>query len=172
MKEYEEIAINELKPYENNARLHSDEQIEMIVNSINEFGFVAPVIIDENNMILVGHGRTEAAKRAGLEKVPFRRVTHLTDEQKRAYILADNKLSDLGDWDFEILTEELQNIQIDMTEFGFADLNFEEYEPERTDMSENIKNHFEIVVECNNENEQRRIFEKLTSEGLTCRVLA
>ena len=96
MKDYEKIAISELKPYENNARTHSDEQIEKIINSIKEFGFISPVIIDENNVILVGHGRTEAAKRAGLTEVPYRRVTHLTEDQKRAYILADNKLSDMG----------------------------------------------------------------------------
>lgn len=119
MKEYEEIAINELKPYENNARLHSEDQIEKIINSLNEFGFVAPVIIDENNMILCGHGRIEAAKRAGFEKVPFRRITHLTDEQKRAYILADNKLSDMGDWDMDMLNIELEKISLDMEQFGF-----------------------------------------------------
>ena len=119
MNEFDYIAINELKPYENNARTHSEEQLNMIVNSINEFGFVAPVIIDENNVILVGHGRTEAAKRAGLTEVPYRRITHLTDEQKRAYILADNKLSDLGGWDFDILQTELDNIELDMSDFGF-----------------------------------------------------
>lgn len=119
MKNYDEIAINELKPYENNARLHSEEQIEKIINSINEFGFIAPVIIDENNMILVGHGRTEAAKRAGFEKVPYRRITHLTDEQKRAYILADNKLSDMGDWDMDMLNIELEKISLNMEQFGF-----------------------------------------------------
>jgi hypothetical protein len=130
MKNYDEIAINELKPYENNARLHSEEQIEKIINSINEFGFIAPVIIDENNMILVGHGRTEAAKRAGIEKVPYRRITHLTDEQKRAYILADNKLSDMGDWNMELLNRELERITLDMQKFGFQELEEIEIEDE------------------------------------------
>lgn len=119
MKQYEKIAIEQLKPYENNARTHSEEQIELIMNSINEFGFVAPVVIDENNVILVGHGRTEAAKRLGIKEVPFRRVTHLSDDQKRAYILADNKLSDLGGWDFDILDIELGEIDLDMSEYGF-----------------------------------------------------
>ena len=127
MKDQDKIAINELKPYENNARTHSEEQLELLVNSINEFGFVAPVIIDENNVILVGHGRTEAAKRAGLTEVPYRRITHLTEDQKRAYILADNKLSDMAGWDLQLLDFELEAINLDMTLFGFE-------EPERNDI--------------------------------------
>ena len=101
--DYPNINISELKPYENNARLHPQEQINKIVNSIKEFGFITPVIIDENNTILVGHGRTEAAKQAGLEQVPYRRITNLTDEQKKAYILADNRLSDIAQWDEKLL---------------------------------------------------------------------
>lgn len=124
-KEYPFISINELKPYENNARLHPKEQIEKIVNSINEFGFITPVIIDENNTILVGHGRTQAAKEAGLDKVPYRRITNLTEEQKRAYILADNKLSDIAEWDEELLKTELESINLDMTAFGFDDFTID-----------------------------------------------
>lgn len=125
MKNDEFIEISKLKPYENNARTHDEAQIEKIVNSINEFGFINPVIIDENNMILVGHGRTEAAKRAGLKKVPFRRVTNLNEDQKRAYILADNRLSDLAGWDFELQLKELEEITLDMSLFGFDDVNVE-----------------------------------------------
>lgn len=126
--DYPTIAIEDLKPYENNARLHPQEQIDKIENSINEFGFITPVIIDENNMILVGHGRTEAAKQAGLKEVPYKRVTNLTDEQKRAYILADNKLSDIAEWDEELLQMELDNITLDMSAFGFDDLMEQEFE--------------------------------------------
>lgn len=123
--DYPFIDINELKPYENNARLHPQEQIEKITNSIKEFGFITPVIIDENNTILVGHGRTQAAKQAGLTKVPYRRITNLTDEQKRAYILADNKLSDIAEWDEELLKMELESISLDMTAFGFEEFNID-----------------------------------------------
>lgn len=122
---YPVIKISELSPYENNARTHSNEQIEAICNSIREFGFINPVIIDENNMILVGHGRIEAAKVLGIDEAPYKRVENLTDEQKRAYILADNKLSDLGSWDNELLTQELDNISLDMSLFGFEDFNIE-----------------------------------------------
>ena len=122
---YPEIEIEKLKPYENNARLHTEKQIEQIVNSIKEFGFITPVIIDENDIILVGHGRTEAAKRAGLLKVPYRRIEGLTLDQKRAYILADNKLSDIAGWDEELLKIELENIELDMSKFGFDDFVIE-----------------------------------------------
>ena len=124
-KEYPVIKISELKPYENNARLHSQDQIDKIANSIREFGFITPVIIDENNMILVGHGRTEGAKQVGLEKVPYRRITNLTDEQKKAYILADNKLSDIAEWDEELLKIELESISLDMSAFGFDEFNID-----------------------------------------------
>lgn len=124
-KEYPFINISELKPYENNARLHPQDQIDKIANSIREFGFITPVIIDENNMILVGHGRIEGAKKAGLEKVPYRRITNLTDEQKKAYILADNKLSDIAEWDEELLQMELESINLDMSDFGFDDFNID-----------------------------------------------
>ena len=134
MKDYEKIAIDKLKPYKNNARMHSEEQIEMIMNSLREFGFVAPCIIDEKDMILVGHGRIEAAKLLGIKEVPYRRITHLTEDQKKAYILADNKLSDMGGWDLELLESELENIDIDMSEFGF---DFGEYElPDLEDLDE------------------------------------
>lgn len=123
---YEMIDISELHPYENNARTHSDSQLEAICNSIKEFGFINPVIIDENNMILVGHGRIEASKRLGIKQAPFRRVTNLTDDQKRAYILADNKLSDLGGWDEELLAQELEKITLDMSAFGFEDITEED----------------------------------------------
>lgn len=125
------LPITDLKPYENNARLHPKDQLEKISKSIKEFGFITPVIIDENNTILVGHGRTEAAKMAGMSAVPCRRVSDLTDEQKRAYILADNKLSDLAEWDEELLQMELDRIEcLDMSDFGFEEFEVEIEEPE------------------------------------------
>lgn len=119
MAEYEQIAISELKPYEKNARTHSDEQIATIINSIREFGFRNPVIIDENNMILAGHGRVMAAERMGLTSVPFVRWEDMTETQKRGFILADNKTADLAGWDLDLLQEELEEIDLDMADFGF-----------------------------------------------------
>lgn len=126
MPKYPNIAIAELTPYERNARTHSDEQLDKIKNSINEFGFVSPVIIDEDNMILAGHGRVEAARMAGLTEVPYRQVTNLTEDQKKAYILADNKLSDMAGWDLDLLNEELATIELDMADFGFDEISEED----------------------------------------------
>ena len=140
-KEIEYISINNLIPYEKNARTHDENQIEKLKNSLQEFGFINPVIIDENNMILVGHGRIMGAKELGIKTVPCIRIKYLTDDQKKAYILADNKLSDLGGWDLDILNEELLSIDLDMSMFGFEeveepeidikddDFNIEDLEP-------------------------------------------
>ena len=128
MEQHERIDINILKPYENNARTHSPDQLEMIGNSIREFGFINPVIIDENDMILVGHGRVMAAKQIGVTEVPFRRVTNLSEDQKKAYIIADNKLSDLAGWDDDLLLAELESIELDMSQFGFDNIEDDDIE--------------------------------------------
>lgn len=121
--------VSELKPYKNNARVHSPEQIEKLGNSIKEFGFVNPVLIDKDNGIIAGHGRVLAAKSIGVKEVPCIPVEHLTEEQKRAYILADNKLSEMAVWDEPLLDLELMNLEgFDMSSFGFA--NFEDEEEE------------------------------------------
>lgn len=109
----QEVALAELKPYERNAKLHPEEQIQKIAKSIEEFGFVNPVLIDENKNVIAGHGRIEAAKRIGLEKVPCVYVEGLTDEQRRAYILADNKIFELGAWNDLNLKTEMSEVNFD-----------------------------------------------------------
>lgn len=114
--------IDTLIPYARNARTHSDTQIAQIAASIREFGFISPVIISEDNTILCGHGRVYAAQKLGLKKVPCIIESHLTETQKRAYILADNKLSLNADWDEELLAvemEELHNLGFDLNLTGF-----------------------------------------------------
>ena len=127
MNEFYYQSVNELKGQKNNARVHDDKQIEMIENSIREFGFVAPVIVDENNTVLVGHGRIEAAKRMGITSVPCVRVGTLSEDQKRAYVLADNLLTGKGGWDPIMLRSELSQIkEVDLSEFGFVVLENED----------------------------------------------
>lgn len=116
----EMLPIGELHAYENNAKLHPQEQIDQIVRSMEQFGNNDPIAIDENNCIIEGHGRLMALKQMGEEKVPVIRLSHLTDEQKRAYILAHNQLTLNTGFDEEILRSELESIlEIDMTDFGF-----------------------------------------------------
>ena len=102
--------IASLTPYPRNARKHSKQQIRQIAASIEEFGFLNSVLIDDDGQILAGHGRVEAAKLLGLDHVPTVRISHLSDAQKRAYILADNKLAINAGWDPEILAIELQHL--------------------------------------------------------------
>jgi len=110
------VAVDHLKPAKANARTHSRKQIRQIAESIERFGFTNPVLIDNNNQIIAGHGRVEAAKLLGLSGVPALRLSHLSAAEKRAYIIADNKLAELAGWDREILAIELQ---------GLIDLDFE-----------------------------------------------
>lgn len=113
--------ITEIKPYKNNAKKHNKEQIEKIAESIKEFGFRGAVLIDSNNVVVAGHGRTLAAKKAGLKEIPCIYVDDLTEEQIKALRLADNKLNE-SEWDFDILFDELKvlSFDIDMTLFGFG----------------------------------------------------
>ena len=126
------IAIDKLIPYANNARTHSDEQIKKIQSSLREFGFVNPVLIDKDCGIIAGHGRVEAAKREGIVEVPCVWVEHLTDAQKKAYILADNKLAELAGWDEEMLRDELA--YLDALKFDTSVIGFEIDDVEAMDL--------------------------------------
>lgn len=118
-----EIKTNDLKPYANNPR-NNDSAIEAVANSIREFGFKVPIVIDKNNVIVAGHTRWKAANMLGLDKVPCIVADDLTDEQIKAFRLADNKVAELATWDFEKLETELAQLADDfeMTDFGFDDL--------------------------------------------------
>ena len=120
------VGIDKLIPYINNAKQHTDEQITRIASSIREFGFVNPVLIDKEFNIIAGHGRVMAAKKLGLTEVPCVYVEGLTEAQRKAYILADNRLGELAEWDMDIVTSELEALQqfdfdIDLTGFELPD---------------------------------------------------
>ena len=122
------IETGRLVPYANNARTHSAEQILKLRSSLREFGFVNPILVDGNLNVIAGHGRLEAAKAEGIEKVPCVYVEHLTEAQKRAYILADNRLAELSDWDEELLKIELdalKEMDFDLSVTGFDDYEFQ-----------------------------------------------
>ena len=101
ISEIQQINTENLKPYETNSRMHGEEQLGQIEKSIKEFGFTIPILIDEKNTILAGHGRWNVAKRMGLDQVPCMVVSHLNDTQKRAYVIADNKIADNSEWNFD-----------------------------------------------------------------------
>lgn len=124
----EYININDLVPYSKNAKLHPQEQVEQIKKSIVEFGMNDPIAIAKNNIIVEGHGRLIACKELGYTEVPIIRLDHLSDEERKAYTLAHNKLTMNSDFDLDILNDELDDIlNIDMSDFGF-DLDLEDEE--------------------------------------------
>lgn len=126
----EYIPIDDLKPYEGNARVHEERSVDAIKNSILEFGFEDPLEIwGDDNIIVAGHGRYEAAFQLGIEKLPCIRLDHLTDEERRAYTIASNSVAELSGWKFDVLEEELEALgSFDMSKYGFDDYKESEYD--------------------------------------------
>ena len=119
----ENVLIGALKAYDRNARTHSPEQVAQIAASMVEFGFTNPVLIDKRGTIVAGHGRVEAAYSIGLEEIPCIRLEHLTEDQVRAYCLADNKLALNAAWNMDTLAAELKGLEavgFDMSLTGFS----------------------------------------------------
>ena len=166
----EYVDINSLKEYKNNAKLHPQEQVEQIKKSIEEFGMNDPIAVDKGNIIIEGHGRLLACKELGMTEVPIIRLDHLSDEERKAYTLAHNKLTMNSDFDIDILNAELDDIvTINMEDFGF-DLDFEENEIERNDLSNKEFEKYEIIITCENELDLQQKYEKLENEGYECRI--
>jgi ParB-like chromosome segregation protein Spo0J len=119
----ESIKLDKLIPYARNSRTHSDQQVAQVAASIREFGFTNPVLIDSEDGIIAGHGRVMAARKLGLTEVPCIRLGHLTETQKKAYIIADNRLAEVGGgWDEEMLgleLAELREADFDLDLVGF-----------------------------------------------------
>jgi len=114
-------AIDKLIPYAKNARTHSDEQVAQIAGSIKEFGFNNPILVDKDNSVIAGHGRLMAARKLGMDKVPVVELQHLTESQRKAYVLADNRIALNSGWDTSMLSLELQDLKddIDLSLLGF-----------------------------------------------------
>lgn len=165
----EYMNITDLKPYEKNAKKHDEKQIENVMQSIKEFGFAQPLVVDKDNVLIIGHCRLIASKRLKLKDVPVVRMDELTQEQVDKLRLLDNKLNE-SEWDFELLAEEISELDFD----GFdIDWEFPEEieekpakEPNDIDYHESIS----VVIDCDNDEQAEDIFTKLTSEGYACRI--
>src|SRR3990170_872773 len=120
--------IDKLVPYERNARTHSDSQVAQIAASIAEFGFNSPILVDTNAGIIAGHGRLLAARKLGLTEVPVIILDHLSETQKRAYIIADNKLAELAGWNEEILAAEFADLEREGFDLGLTGFSNAELE--------------------------------------------
>lgn len=113
-------SVDEINPYVNNPR-NNDDAVDKVASSIKEFGFKVPIVLDKNNEVVAGHTRLKAAKSLGMDEVPCIVANDLTDDQVKAFRLADNKTGEFADWDFDALTAELDVIAMDMEDFGFGE---------------------------------------------------
>lgn len=120
----EKIELNKLVPYARNSRVHDPKQVRAIARSIKAFGFNNPVLVDEKNVVIAGHGRLAAAKQLGLKEIPVVRLNHLSEKEKKAYIIADNRLAERASWDEKLLKLELQELSVDV-DFDLALTGFE-----------------------------------------------
>lgn len=180
MKEMKIIMKNveDVIPYENNPR-NNDEAVEYVANSIKEFGFRIPIIIDKENVIVSGHTRLKAAQKLGLTEVPVILADDLTEEQIKAFRIADNKTSEKAGWDFDKLKIELGDIDLDMTDFGFGDFELsmlvDDIEPEPYDKeiekeySENSEEYLasqRIIITYKTEEEEEYLKKLLNTDKL------
>lgn len=158
----EQIGIETLIPYANNARTHSDAQVAQIAASIREFGFNNPVLIDEQSGIIAGHGRVLAARKLELDSIPCIRLNHLSETQRRAYIIADNKIAMNAGWDEELLALEVAEltefgVNMDLLGFDISELNFaeidysvledEDVDKQLSDMANGVRKAIQIEFE-------------------------
>lgn len=174
--------IDDVIPYENNPR-KNDEAVDYVANSIKEFGFKVPIIVDKENVIVTGHTRLKAAQKLGLKEVPVIYADDLTEEQIKAFRIADNKVAEFSTWDLDKLDLELEDINIDMGEFG---LNLELNDLENIDGENrgeedignfeesnfNYKEQYGVIVMCKNEEDQASVYNRLTEEGFECKVVS
>jgi hypothetical protein len=162
------LPVSEVRPYEKNPRKNADA-VKFVKASIEQFGFKVPIIVDSNRVVVCGHTRLMAAKSLGMSEVPCIMADDLTEDQIRAFRLADNKVGEFAEWDMDLLGDELDAIEeacdIDMGDFGFDDKIDDEEEK-----GVNLSETFQIIVACENEIEQQEIFEKLSGEGYKCRL--
>ena len=145
----EYVPIDTLTPYEKNARRHQEEDVNFIKNSIKQFGMSDPIgVWSDKNIIVEGHGRWMALKELGYTEVPIIRLDHLTDEERKAYALAHNRSAELSDWDYELVFEEIHNLDFNFNDLGFS--NFLENDNVELSNEPELKEHNgkEKEIEC------------------------
>lgn len=173
--------VSGLIPYARNSRTHSDEQVAQIAASIREFGFTNPVLVDEQGGIIAGHGRVLAARKLGLQDVPTICLRGLTEAQRRAYVIADNKLALNAGWDSEMLAvelDDLQGIEFDVSLLGFNTkelgqlLGTPATVPDTAEDGESAyREQYGVIVICADAEEQEQAYNRLQELGYQCRVV-
>jgi ParB-like chromosome segregation protein Spo0J len=166
----ETVKISTVKTNPNNPRVIKDEKFEQLVQSIKDFPKmleIRPIVVNDEMIVLGGNMRLKACKEAGLKEVPIIKASDLTEEQQREFIIKDNV--GFGEWDWEQLkewdAEQLDEWGLDMPDFGEIKGN------EPKDLSDELRETFEVIVSCTDEKNQEQVYNKLIGEGLECRVL-
>lgn len=163
------MPIEALVPYEKNTKKHDETQINNVTESIKQYGFVQPIVIDKNNVVVIGHCRLLAAKKLKMSDVPCICVEDLTEEQVKALRIVDNK-SNESPWDFDFLADELAEINLYAFNFDFG-VSFDDDDTEIKEREEIALNEsISVVVECADDEEAETIFEKLSEEGYKCHI--
>jgi ParB-like chromosome segregation protein Spo0J len=174
--------VEALIPYARNARTHSDAQIAQLAASLREFGWTNPILVDGESGVIAGHGRLLAARKLGMKEVPVIELGHLTPTQKKAYIIADNKMALNAGWDFELLREDLneldaENFDLELTGFDAKELEDvmtwapDEKGKGKGEGESGPQEQWHVLIECANEAQQAELLERLTEEGLKCKAL-
>ena len=186
--QYTKINIDEIKPYERNARIHSSKQIKQIMEAIKAFGFTNPLLIDDEKNLIAGHGRLEAVKQLNIidfkdkpiKELPAIIITGLSEADKKALIIADNKIAENASWDYDLLQAEFQeleaiNYDLDLLAFDNVDellsgvINESESENELKEVEINRK--YELLIKCKNESELEQAYNENVEKGYECKVL-
>ena len=161
--------LADIVPYAKNAKKHDNRQINNVAESIKQYGFVQPIVIDRDGVIVIGHCRALAAKKLGMKEVPCVCVEDLTPEQVNALRIVDNK-SNESPWDLDILSDELAELDLSAFDFDFG-VSLDEDDTEQKEREEIALNEsVSVVVECSDDEEAETIFEKLSEEGYKCHI--
>ena len=189
-----EIPVNQLKPYKKNARFN-ENAVPKVAESIRQFGFKVPIVVDKNMSVITGHTRLLASKQLGLEKVPCIIADDLTPKQVKAFRLVDNRTSEFASWNYDLLQSELETLDIDLSDFEFPDLTYEdtlsaeelesildddtdptsEYGKDNDDTGTDSKDfthkdEYKVEITCKNQTEQEALYYELVKRGLNVRT--
>lgn len=163
------VTVTDLIPYAKNTKKHDKTQIDNVAESIRQYGFVQPLVIDKNNEVVIGHCRLLAAKQLGMKEVPCVCVDDLTEEQVKALRIVDNK-SNESEWDLDLLADELADVDLSAFDFDFG-VSLDEDDTETKEREEIALNEsVSVVVECSDDEEAEAIFERLSEEGYKCHI--
>ena len=189
-----EIPVTQLKPYEKNAR-YNENAVSKVAESIRQFGFKNPIIVDKDMSVIAGHTRLASAKLLGLKKVPCIIADDLTPKQVKAFRLVDNRTSEFASWNYDLLQSELETLDMDLSDFEFPDLTYEdtlsaeelesilddntdptsEYgkdddEEETGSKDFSHKDEYKVEITCKNQTEQESLYYELVKRGLNVRT--